>query len=98
MKQHKWWIWQKRKVDSPWALYVMARKERRKIRADCKLYADWLNPPNKLFRIVDVSIINPIALIRACIRVCDAYGHPLDESDVDQIRKELQELRESFNY
>ena len=98
MKRHERWIWQERKVDSPWALHVTARKERRKIRADCELYADWLSPPSKLFRIMDVSIVNPITVIRNCVKICGTYGHSLNESDIDQIRKELQELRESFNY
>lgn len=98
MKRRERWIWQERKVDSSWALHVTARKERRKIRADCELYADWLSPPSKVFRITDVSIVNPITLIRDCVKVCDAYGHSLNENDIDQIRNELQELQESFKY
>jgi len=98
MKRRERWIWQERKVDSSWALHVTAHKERRKIRADCELYADWLSPPSKLFRIMNVPITNPIALIRDCVGICDAYDHPFNKSDIDQIRTELQELLESFNY
>lgn len=96
MKKKEWWIWQARKVDEPWVLHLTAYKEYRKVRADCELFADWLNTPSRLFRMVDVPIVKPEALLRDIDKVCSVYDHPMNDDDRAQIAQELDLLKESF--
>lgn len=97
MQVRVWWIYQNRKVDEPWVLHITAKKEGRRIRADCEIYADWLMTPSKRYLISDVSIVRSSALIGYIASICKRHGHDLTNDDDRQIRQELRDLKASFN-
>ena len=96
MKEQSWWIYQERKVEEPWAIHLTARKERRRIRADTEIYADWLNIPSKRLIIGDMSIVQASSWIEAIGRILAVYDHPLDGTDRQQLEEALKDLKESF--
>ena len=96
MKELSRWICQGRKVPDPWAMHLTAHKERRRIRADTEIYADWLGIPSKRFLIRDMSIVQTERWIDSVGRILETYDHPLDDRDREQLRQELKELKESF--
>ena len=96
MKEKSWWVYQGRKVHEPWAIHLAARKERRRIRADTEIYADWLNTSSKRFVIGDMSIVQTAGWIDEIGRILAAYDHPLDGADREQLEQELKDLKESF--
>ena len=89
-------MYQDRKVPEPWAIHLTARKERRRIRADTEIYADWLNIPSKRLVIGDMSIVQASRWIDEIGRILAAYDHPLDGADRQQLEQELKDLKESF--
>ena len=96
MKELSRWIHQDRKVPEPWAIHLTARKERRRIRADAEIYADWIRIPSRRFLICDMSIVQAERWIDSVGHILDIYDHPLDDRDREQLRQELKELKESF--
>ena len=96
MKEKSWWVYQGRKVTEPWAIHLTARKERRRIRADTEIYADWLNIPSKRFVIGDMSIVQASSWIDEIGRILAAYDHPLDGADREQLEQALKDLKKSF--
>lgn len=96
MKEQTLWIYQGRDVPDPWAIHLTARKERRQIRADTEIYADWLTNPSKRFLIADMSIVRTASWIDTIGHVLAAYDHPLTESDREQLEWNLKELKKSF--
>ena len=96
MKELVRWICQERKVPEPWAIHLTARKERRRIRADTEIYADWIRIPSRRFLICDTSIVQTERWIDSVGHILDIYDHPLDDRDREQLRQELKELKESF--
>ena len=96
MKEQSWWIYQDRKVPDPWAIHLTARKERRRIRADTEIYADWFTNPNKSFLISDMSIVQSANWVDTVARILATYDHPLNDRDREQLLSELKELKESF--
>lgn len=96
MKELSWWVYQGRKVTEPWAIHLTARKERRRIRADTEIYADWFNIPSKRFLIRDMSIVQTSRWIDGIGRILAAYDHPLDATDREQLEEALKDLKESF--
>ena len=96
MKEKSWWVYQGRKVTEPWAIHLTARKERRRIRADTEIYADWLNIPSKRLIIGDMSIVQSSSWIDEIGRILAAYDHPLDGTDRQQLEEALKDLKESF--
>lgn len=96
MKEKSWWVYQDRKVTEPWAIHLTARKERRRIRADTEIYADWLNIPSKRLIIGDMSIVQASSWIETIGRILAVYDHPLDGTDRQQLEEELKDLKESF--
>ena len=96
MKEQTWWIYQGGNVPEPWAIHLTARKERRRIRADTEIYADWLTNPSKRFLIADMSIVRTASWIDTIGHVLAAYDHPLTERDREQLEWNLKELKKSF--
>lgn len=96
MKEQSWWIYQDRNVSEPWAIHLTARKERRRIRADTEIYADWLNTSSKRFLINDMSIVQTSSWIDTVARILATYDHPLNGHDREQLEQELRELKQSF--
>ncbi len=91
-------IYQERKVDEPWCIWVIATKEKRRCTADAEIYAEWIPCRSKCFKVKGVSIIDPRTMAAAVNKVCDAYGHPLDAQDTAQIIEELNDLKDGFNH
>lgn len=96
MKEKSRWVYQGRKVTEPWAIHLTARKERRRIRADTEIYADWLNTSSKRFLIGDMSIVHTSRWIETIGRILAAYDHPLDGTDRQQLEEALEDLKKSF--
>lgn len=96
MKEQSWWIYQRRKVSEPLDIHLTARKERRRIRADTEIYADWFTNPSKRFLISDASIVQSANWIDTVAKVLATYGHPLNGHDREQLEQELRELKQSF--
>lgn len=96
MKEQTWWIYQGMDVPDPWAIHLTARKERRRIRADTEIYADWLTNPSKRFLIADMSIVRTARWIDAIGHVLAACNHPLTECDRELLEFNLMELKKSF--
>lgn len=96
MKEKSWWVYQGRKVTEPWAIHLTARKERRRIRADTEIYANWLNIPSKRLVIGDMSIVQASSWIDEIGRILAACDHPLDGTDRQQLEEALKDLKESF--
>lgn len=96
MKEKSWWVYQGRKVTEPWAIHLTARKERRRIRAETEIYADWLNTSSKRLVIGDMSIVQASGWIDEIGRILAAYDHPLDGADRQQLDEALKDLKESF--
>ena len=96
MKEKSWWVYQGRKVTDPRAIHLTARKERRRIRADTEIYADWLNIPSKRLIIGDMSIVQTSSWIDEIGRILAAYDHPLNGADREQLEQALKDLKKSF--
>jgi hypothetical protein len=96
MKEQTQWIFQSRNVADPWAIHLMARKERRRIRASTKIYADWFTNPSKCFLIDDMSIVKTASWIDAIGHVLAAHDHPLTKCDREQLERDLNELKKNF--
>lgn len=96
MKEKSWWVYQDRKVTEPWAIHLTARKERRRIRADTEIYADWLNTSSKRLIIGDMSIVQASSWIDEIGRILAVYDHPLNGADREQLEQALKDLKESF--
>lgn len=96
MKEQTRWIYQGRNVPDPWAIHLTARKERRSIRADTEIYADWFTNQSKRFLIGDMSIVQTASWIDTIGRVLAAYNHPLTECDREQLQWNLKELKKNF--
>lgn len=96
MKEKSCWIYQSSKAKESWAIHLTARKERRKIRADTDIYADWISIPSKKFHIADMSIEKPTSWIDTIGRVLAAYDHHLTDCDRKQLEHKLNDLKESF--
>lgn len=92
------WITQKRKVDIPWALHVTAYKKGRRIRADCELYAEWINTASRKILIYDTVFKTNKPLIETVSDICEKMHNPLSYQDKAQIEEELNDLRDSFKY
>ena len=96
MKEKSWWVYQDRKVTEPWAIHLTARKERRRIRADTEIYADWLPTKSRRMLLYDVPIAQSRTWLGEVGKILAAYGHLLTERDVGQLERELDELKKSF--
>lgn len=96
MKEKSMWIYQERNVSEPWAIHLSARKERRRIWANTEIYTDWPDVPGKRLLISEMSIVDAGKWIDTVGYFLDIYGHPLDNRDREQLRRELKELKESF--
>lgn len=96
MKEQTLWIYQGRNVPDPWAIHLTARKERRRIRADTEIYADWFTNQSKRFLIGDMSIVQAASWINTIDHVLAAYNHPLTECDREQLELNLKELKKNF--
>lgn len=96
MKEQTRWIYQGRNVPDPWAIHLTARKERRSIRADTEIYADWFTNQSKRLLIGDMSIVQAASWIDTIGRVLAAYNHPLTECDREQLQWNLKELKKNF--
>ena len=96
MKEQTLWIYQGRNVPDPWAIHLTARKERRRIRADTEIYADWFTNQSKRFLIGDMSIVQTVSWIDTIGHVLAAYNHPLTECDREQLEWNLKELKKNF--
>ncbi len=92
-------IWQHRKVDEPWCVWVIATKERNKCTCDCEIYAEWIPCRAKKFELKGINIGHDASkLCNAIGKVCKAYSHPLEQEDYDQIIEEINELKDGFKH
>lgn len=96
MKEKSWWIYQDRKVDEPWALHVTARKDRRRIRGDTEVYAEWIRTPSKSMLIADTTLVALDTWLESIGYIMDKFGHPLTVTDIDQLKSEIAMLKQSF--
>ena len=100
MKELDRWVYQAREVAQPWALHISARKEYRKIRADAEIYADYFTDyfNNKTHRMLirDVSIAQAKTFLAVVGWVLGMYGHPLTETDKQQITDTITDIKQSF--
>lgn len=96
MKQLDRWVYQAREVAQPWALHIAARKEYRKIRADSEIYADYFTNKTHQMLIRDVSIAQAKTFLAVVDWVLGMYGHPLTETDKQQITDTITDIKQSF--
>lgn len=96
MKVKEYWVYQDREVDEPWAIYIVARKHYRKIRADTVIYSDLIGNESKSLEIKDISIVSSSMWINEIDRILKAIGMPLDESDINQLKDSLEAVKRSF--
>lgn len=92
-------IWQHRKVDEPWCIWVIATKDRNKCTCDAEIYAEWIPCRAKCFKLKGINIARSASqLCQAVGKVCSAYGHRLEQEDYDLIIKEIEELKDGFKH
>ena len=96
MKKLDRWVYQAREVAQPWALHISARKEYRKIRADAEIYADYFTNETHRMLIRDVSIAQAKTFLAVVGEVLGMYGHPLTETDKQQITGTITDIKQSF--
>ena len=96
MKKLDRWVYQARKVAQPWALHISSRKEHRKIRADAEIYADYFTNKTHRMLIRDVSIVQAKTFLAVVDEVLSMYGHPLTETDKQQITDTITDIKQSF--
>lgn len=96
MKKLDRWVYQAREVAQPWALHISARKENRKIRADAEIYADYFTNDTHRMLIRDVSIVQAKTFLAVVGEVLGMYGHPLTETDKQQITDTITDIKQSF--
>ena len=96
MKELDRWVYQAREVAQPWALHIAARKEHRKIKADAEIYADYFTNKTHQMLIRDVSIAQAKTFLAVVGWVLDMYGHPLTETDKQQITDTITDIKQSF--
>lgn len=96
MKKLDRWVYQAREVAQPWALHISSRKEYRKIRADAEIYADYFTNKTHRMLIRDVSIVQAKWFLAVVDEVLGMYGHPLTETDKQQITDTITDIKQSF--
>ena len=96
MKKLDRWVYQAREVAQPWALHISSRKEHRKIRADAEIYADYFTNKTHRMLIRDVSIVQAKWFLAVVDEVLGMYGHPLTETDKQQITDTITDIKQSF--
>ena len=96
MKKLDRWVYQAREVAQPWALHISSRKEYRKIRADAEIYADYFTNKTHRMLIRDVSIVQAKRFLAVVDEVLGMYGHPLTETDKQQITDTITDIKQSF--
>ena len=96
MKKQDRWVYQAREVAQPWALHISARKEYRKIRADAEIYADYFTNKTHRMLIRDASITRAEMFLAVVDEVLGMYGHPLTETDKQQITDTITDIKQSF--
>ena len=96
MKQLDRWGYQAREVAQPWALHIVARKEYRRIRAYAEIYADYFTNDTHRMLIRDVSIAQAKTFSAVVGYVIGMYGHPLTETDKQQITGTITDIKQSF--
>lgn len=96
MKKLDRWVYQAREVAQPWALHISSRKEYRKIRADAEIYADYFTNKTHRMLIRDVSIVQAKRFLAVVDKVLGKYGHPLTETDKQQITDTITDIKQSF--
>ena len=96
MKKLDRWVYQAREVAQPWALHISSRKEHRKIRADAEIYADYFTNKTHRMLIRDVSIVQAKRFLAVVDEVLGKYGHPLTETDKQQITGTITDIKQSF--
>ena len=96
MKKLDRWVYQAREVAQPWALHISARKEYRKIRADAEIYADYFNNKTHRMLIRDVPIVQAKTFLAVVDDMLGMYGHPLTETDKQQIMDTITDIKQSF--
>ena len=96
MKKLDRWVYQAREVTQPWALHISSRKEHRKIRADAEIYADYFTNKTHRMLIRDVSIVQAKWFLAVVDEVLGMYGHPLTETDKQQITDTITDIKQSF--
>lgn len=96
MKKLDRWVYQAREVAQPWALHISARKEYRKIRADAEIYADYFTNKTHQMLIRDASINRAEMFLAVVDYVLGKYGHPLTETDKQQITDTITDIKQSF--
>lgn len=96
MKKLDRWVYQAREVAQPWALHISSRKEYRKIRADAEIYADYFTNKTHRMLIRDASINRAEMFLAVVDEVLGMYGHPLTETDKQQITDTITDIKQSF--
>lgn len=98
MKSKEWWIYQKREVESPWAIHMYVQKHYRSIRADTELFADWIPAESKRLVLGNMSIVRPEHWMEVISTVLTTLDHPPDDQDLKQLAIEIDELKLSFKW
>ena len=96
MKKQDRGVYQAREVAQPWAMHISARKEYRKIRADAEIYADYFTSKTHRMLIRDASINRAEMFLAVVDEVLGMYGHPLTETDKQQITDTITDIKQSF--
>ena len=96
MKKLDRWVYQAREVAQPWALHISSRKEYRKIRVDAEIYADYFTNKTHQMLIRDASINRAEMFLAVVDEVLGMYGHPLTETDKQQITDTITDIKQSF--
>lgn len=95
-KVKKFNIYQKRNVRKPWCLIIELKKNKKRIRADCEIVADWIPNTTKLFKLSDIPLSTNKKLLEYLETILKSYKHPLTEDDILQINEELDQQKESM--
>lgn len=93
-KTKNWWIYQQRNVPDKWAMHLTARKERRNLKVDVELYADYFY--NGTFKIIGMDLSNINDWLSRINKVLSYYGKSFNDTDINQIKEEINNLKASF--
>lgn len=93
VKTKDWWIYQERKTESPWALHLIIKKDKRSVRCEGELFAEWVSCDSHKF----VFHLLPLNSLKDYLqKVMNSYGIVMDEQDQMQIDYEVKLIKESF--
>lgn len=90
---HDFWIYQERKVKTPWGVHLFVTKEGRSYKCDFDLYGEFIPNKSHKFTVKDVALYN---VARWVMKLCTDCNVSFDLQDATQLDNEIKFFKENL--